>query len=242
MALDNRNKDYRLEDVSRWKSLAKEEEVDGILFLEYPTLETEAEFRMRYLNADGHEADMCGNGLRALGVFIGELLDRKGITFKVQTEDGIYHVFNGKLPKVEMRKACDIGIIDIDDLFPGEKSLYLRCGVPHAVFFVLDVQGVNLPQTAPAISGDPRFRKGVNVNFVQILSSNEIAIRTYERGVERETLSCGTGAVASALACTILFSPQESINISSLGGELKVIFSPDLQNVSLQAPVREIEI
>ena len=224
---DNMQSQYDMADDSHWKSLAQREQVDGVIFLEPPRNGT-ADYRMRYLNADGKEAEMCGNGARALGVFIRECNPSVAAPFRIETGSGVCEVIATEpLPSLRMPGGRDMDAIDISDLFPARSSLYLVCGVPHAVFFVTDVQDVDIMSVAPSIRHHSRFSHGVNVNFVQVLGIGRIATRVYERGVERETLSCGTGAAASALSCARLLSWGGTIHILTPGGELDVFLSSD---------------
>ena len=223
---DNTLYRHNVSDKEYWQILAHREQVDGVIFLE-PPQSSSVNYRMRYLNADGREVEMCGNGVRALGVFIQEQYPSIPLPFRIETESGICEVIATEpLPSLRMQKEKDVGAIDISDLFPSSHSLHLVCGVPHAIFFVTDVQDVDIPKVAPPISRHPRFSRGTNVNFVQILGPERIAARVYERGVERETLSCGTGATACALACARLLSWGHTIEILTPGGELSVRLSP----------------
>ena len=219
---DNMQRQHNLSDRARWKSTAHREQVDGIIFLE-PPKDSAADYRMRYLNRDGGEVEMCGNGLRALGVFIQQCHPSTAAPFKIETGSGVCEVLATEpVPSLRMPTGKDTGAIELSDLFPANQSLYLVCGVPHAVFFVTDVRDVDIMAVAPSISRHPRFSEGTNVNFIQILGPGRIAARVYERGVEGETLSCGTGASASALACAQLLSWSGTIDVLTPGGELGV--------------------
>ena len=221
---------HDISDHHAWKSLAQREKVDGIIFLESPH-RTTTDYRMRYLNADGKEAEMCGNGVRALGVFISRENPSASPPFRIETKNGVCEVVaTAPLPSIRMPEGEDMGALDISDLFPANRSLYMVCGVPHAIFFVTDVRDVDIMRVAPPISRHPRFPQGTNVNFVQIMEPGRIATRVYERGVERETLSCGTGAAAAALACLRLLSWSGEINILAPGGELTVHPLPEKAN------------
>lgn len=173
---------------------------DGILILEK---DKEFPFMMRYYNADGGEAEMCGNGARcaALYAFSKGFVCRK---FSFRSKSGIHNaeILKGNSVKVGL-PACEfkgkiklkIGRIKLDGFF-------LKVGVPHLVIFSKHIEKVDVEQIGKKIRNLKRFApEGTNVNFVEILSKNRLGVRTYERGVEGETLSCGTGAAAaSALA------------------------------------------
>ena len=238
---DNTRYSHNISDYNCWKKLARKEQVDGIIFLE-SSQHPDADFKMRYLNADGKEVDMCGNGARALGIFIRQEYPSVSLPYGIETGDGICEIVaTHPLPCLHMPGGRDIDTLDISDLFPASLSLYLVCGVPHAIFFVTDVRDVNIAKVAPPIARHPRFSHGVNVNFVQILETGRIASRVYERGVERETLSCGTGASASAIACLRLLLWRDKIEILTPGGELTVRFSPQNHHLLLAGRVVRME-
>ena len=180
------------------------------------------DFEMVYFNSDGNESTMCGNGGRCLikfahdlhlipgkclflaidGPHEGAILEEGVISLKMKDVDSLEH-YNGK-------------------------DVILNTGSPHYVRFADNVAGMDIVTEARRIRYGERFKKeGINVNFVERVSDDEIFVRTYERGVEDETLSCGTGVVASSLA----FAQKESIAIERVkvktpGGRLEVRFSP----------------
>ena len=229
-----------ISDKGYWSELARREGVDGVIFLE-TSHRNDADFKMRYLNADGGEAAMCGNGVRALGVFIRQHSPTAPLPFRIETGGGICRIVaTVPLPCLDMPGGRDLGTLDISDLFPAPLSLHLVCGVPHAVFFVTDVRDVDMAGIAPAISRHPRFSQGTNVNFVQVLGKGRIAARVYERGVEGETLSCGTGASACALACAGLLGWNGPVEVLTRGGELTV--SPEGKRLRLSGRVVPLKV
>jgi diaminopimelate epimerase len=181
---------------------------DGVLLAEIP-FDSQAELRMRYFNADGGEAEMCGNGARCFARFGAKLLaggnggsrEREQLSF--QTQAGVIHAqLEGGSVKLAMSQPVDgaeLGRLEAGGALLAQ-SFFLNTGVPHVVVPVADADQVDVPAIGRAIRYHQRFApRGANANFIQALGPREIVLRTYERGVEGETLACGTGATASAL-------------------------------------------
>ena len=179
---------------------------DGVLLAEMPE-NNEAELRMRYFNADGGEAEMCGNGARCFARYGSRLLssggsrDREQISF--QTPAGVIRAqIEGETVRLAMSQPADgreAGPLEAEDGLP-RYGYFLNTGVPHVVVPVDDLGGLDVFALGRAVRYHEKFAPaGANANFIQVLSADEIALRTYERGVEGETLACGTGATASAL-------------------------------------------
>lgn len=180
---------------------------DGVILLENSQ---KADFRMRIFNADGGEAEMCGNGIRCLMRFIREL---GGIrpTYKIETMHSLVTIAEeGEGVCVQMPEPFDIQWDMTLNNIP-HRIQRLNTGVPHAVLFVDDLEAETWMALAPHIRRHPSLApEGTNVNFASLDPSGSLRVRTYERGVEGETLACGTGATASALAaakCCGLKSP-----------------------------------
>lgn len=200
---------------------------DGIVVLENSD---RADFRMRIFNCDGSEAEMCGNGLRCLVRFLSDIgLPQKN--FNIETMQAVYQsALMDELICITMPEPTDIQWkipIKIDTLsyFPS----YLNTGVPHAVFFIEDIEEADLKSFAPKVRFHPCFSpRGTNVNYVQVLKDkNEILVRTYERGVEQETLACGTGVVASALVAAKTCGLKGTIRVRVRSGDyMQVSFDP----------------
>ncbi|MCS6795889.1 MAG: diaminopimelate epimerase [Raineya sp.] len=187
---------------------------DGLILLESTP---EADFRMIYYNADGKEGSMCGNGGRCVVSFAKSLgLFEKETRFLAV--DGLHEAFFKEgLVHLKMKEVSKI-----------EKNTegyyFLDTGSPHYVEFVQDVEQMNVFEKGRAIRYNQRFgEKGTNVNFVEILGENLLRVRTYERGVEAETYSCGTGVTASAIVYA-LQKPTQTVQIKTLGGDLWVNF------------------
>lgn len=203
---------------------------DGVLYL---GTSEKADIGMMIFNPDGTEAEMCGNGIRCLVKYA---LDEGYIKEKatVETQAGVLSVSAriedktwvtvdmGK-PQFAREKIPAKGSGEfLDMVLHGHKVSAVNTGVPHAVVFV-DSLCLDLMSIAPGIRNDAIFPKGANVNFVIVDSDDEITIRTYERGVEAETLSCGTGAVACAAVAHRLGRTGKKVKVNTKGGELRII-------------------
>lgn len=229
IVLDNREGLFSY-DKTLWQKLCQRRTgigADGVLFLENST---KADFKMVYLNADGNEVAMCGNGSRALIHFASELevtQKNKGL-YSFETFNGVYfgRSTSAESVEVEMTELYDQGKIDISDLFSAKNCLYLNTGVPHCIYEVDDVDQLELKKLGEKIRYDKRFDEGTNVNFFQKLSSNTLKLRTYERGVEDETLACGSGALAAAVAFSQFYGKVEKVEIKQPGGTLIIGLTP----------------
>jgi diaminopimelate epimerase len=193
---------------------------DGLMLLEN---DSEVEFRMRYFNADGREATMCGNGGRCIALFAHHL----GIGGNHKTfvaADGLHSAdileFEGDGATVSLKMNDVQGIAKIGNGFS------LNTGSPHYVELVDDVDSVDVAVEGRRIRWSEEFaaQGGTNVNFVQLAGGNSIKIRTFERGVEAETLACGTGAVASAIVAATGLGGN-NFDIRTCGGRLNVSFT-----------------
>ncbi len=163
---------------------------DGLILLQPDTL---SDFKMVYYNSDGKESTMCGNGGRCIVAFARDLN-----LIKDQTE---FIAIDGKHKASISGNKVNLEMQNVEHIERGEDFWVLNTGSPHYVRFVPDVTLGNFVEEARAIRNSVPFREeGINVNFVQILAPNNLVIRTYERGVEDETLACGTGVVAASLA------------------------------------------
>jgi diaminopimelate epimerase len=231
---DNRTEDFPINE-STLSSLCHRQYgigADGVILLEPSSV---ADFRMRIFNSDGGEAEMCGNGIRCLMRFLEHLGFQKP-SYQISTLQRILTVAHDESNiKVEMGAPCDLKW-DIGLSIENEtvSAHHLDTGVPHAVLFVKNVKEINVTKMGPPIRFHPLFSpKGANVNFTEILDENTICVRTYERGVENETLSCGTGATAAALAAANrhgLKSPVYVQTTHSLKDPLKISFEVENQN------------
>ncbi|MEA1905577.1 MAG: diaminopimelate epimerase [Euryarchaeota archaeon] len=194
---------------------------DGVLFLSKSDC---ADIRMRLFQPDRSEAEMCGNGIRCLARYA---IDEGYITgegsFTIETLAGVLTVdTDDEWIKVDMGTPEWGGTREIT----GYEVHSVNTGVPHAVIFVDDTK-IAIDEIAPKIRYAPVFPEGTNVNFVKVENKSKITIRTYERGVEAETLSCGTGAVASAYVTRRLGRTDDQVAVRTAGGSLHISFAPD---------------
>jgi diaminopimelate epimerase len=213
---------------------------DGILLLEKPT--NSADFRMRYFNADGGEAEMCGNGARCFARFANKVGGQKGkISF--ETPAGVISAeLKDDLVTLRMTEPTGLRLdVDLPMTAQNKTGHFINSGVPHVVIPVSKIDDADVRREGAAIRHHKMFSpNGTNVNFIEKRGPNKIAIRTYERGVEDETLACGTGIVASAL----IFAANENTNgpisvIARGGDELEVGFEKvegGFRNVTLTGP------
>ena len=240
--IDNRAGDVRLqpEQIVRICDRHRGVGADGILLLEKGS--NGADFRMRYYNRDGGEAEMCGNGARCFARFAKKVAGApERISF--QTPAGLIGArLHGDLVTLNMSDPTDLRLnlrLQID----GEDAVvhYINSGVPHVVVPVARLDVVHVFTQGAAIRRHKKFSpQGANVNFIEKRGAQRILVRTYERGVEDETLACGTGVVASALifAVTEKVDGPVSVTVRS-GSELSVDFKRagnQFRNVTLTGP------
>jgi diaminopimelate epimerase len=214
---------------------------DGVLLVEPAA---EANFRMRYYNADGREAETCGNGSRCIARFA----YAEGIapaTMRFQTLAGVYEAtVRGDSVAVRMTDAHSLRLMVAvrGEIFNGTVH-FVNTGVPHVVLFVEDLEGTSVVPIGRWLRYHELFApQGTNVNFVRVEGPQALAIRTYERGVEDETLACGTGSIASAIVATHLGFVKPPVSVKTRSGEtLGVAFeqTPEgARHVSLEGPAR----
>jgi diaminopimelate epimerase len=192
---------------------------DGVILIENSA---GADFRWRFFNSDGSEAEMCGNGGRCAARFA-VLKGIAGEKLAFETLAGIIAAeVSGRRVKLQMGRPFGLELdlqVEIDGT---PHSLhFLNTGVPHAVQFVSEVSRVDVKDLGRKIRRHPRFQPaGTNANFAQPVDRKKIKVRTYERGVEDETLACGTGAVASALIAGAKGYVDSPVAVETSGGEI----------------------
>lgn len=221
--IDNRNKTISLtpEQVKFLCDRRFGIGADGLMLLE---LEPGVDFEMVYFNSDGKESSMCGNGGRCISAFakhLGVITDHA----KFLAIDGVHD------SKVE-NDWVSLKMNDVRQVEAGDDYFYLNTGSPHYVKFVADLKNFDVFTEGKKIRTNDRFIfEGTNVNFIEKLD-NELFVRTYERGVEDETYSCGTGVTAAALVAALkgLSTSKNSCLIKTLGGNLNVKFDKVLEN------------
>ena len=208
--IDNRAGDIHLShtQIARLCDRHRGVGADGILLLENPS--NHADFRMRYFNADGGEAEMCGNGARCFARFANQVAGAHGkISF--ETPAGVISAqLDGDLVTLRMTEPTDLRLSVALQIGAEKKVVhFVNSGVPHVVVPVAHVGDVDVSREGSTLRHHEMFSpKGANVNFIEKRGTDKIAVRTYERGVEDETLACGTGVVASAL----IFAATENVN------------------------------
>ncbi|MDP6685389.1 MAG: diaminopimelate epimerase, partial [Candidatus Omnitrophota bacterium] len=208
-----------------------------------------ADFSMRIFNADGSQAEMCGNGLRCAVRYAYKHNPKKfKKNISIETIDGIYKAnIEGKNKvKIAMRPPKDINLnIPLRVKDRPIKVNYIDIGVPHTVIFVQGIEVIDIESIGRSVRCHKKFKpRGANVDFVEIIDNENIKMRTYERGVEGETLACGTGSVASAIISS--FNSKGSVfkvNVHTMGGVLKVLFikkGKQIKDVFLEGDAKEV--
>lgn len=199
---------------------------DGLILVENSE---NAHFKWRFFNSDGSEAEMCGNGGRCVARYAYEkAIAPKKMTF--ETKAGIIKAeANGKRVKIQLGNPHSLKL-DYE-IKVGQKQIIINSvntGVPHVVILFDNIKDAPVEELGKRIRfHDVFLPQGTNVNFVKILSKNEIAVRTYERGVEGETYACGTGAVASAFVLKEKGLVQTPLNVLTKGGETLKVYIED---------------
>ena len=198
-----------------------------------------APVHMRYFNSDGQEAAMCGNGARCAGYFVFEKKLVSKRQFSMETETGLHRLSvsqeNVRVSMPHPTEWCsDFNILKETGWIEGG---FINIGVPHYIIFVDDIESISVEKTAPYYRFNAKFKEGANIDFVQRMSDNSLRVRTFERGIEGETLSCGTGSVASALTASKRFNLSSPIAIATRGGKLSVGFNHDWSDIWLSGRV-----
>ena len=205
---------------------------DGLLAVE--PAQNGADYRMRYYNADGGEAEMCGNGARCFARFVNRLEGGELSSTSFETIAGVIEAeFVGEEVKIQLSQPFDLSLDNSLSLLEQEAVAVhsVNTGVPHAVVFVENAAETDVVGLGRAIREHEHFSPaGTNANFVRIEDEGKIRIRTYERGVENETLACGTGMVACAIIYHEKHGLDAPIEVTVAGGDtLEVSFSKDEQ-------------
>jgi diaminopimelate epimerase len=203
---------------------------DGVLYLQRSA---QADLRMRLFQPDESEAEMCGNGIRCFAKFAFDA-GYVGGSCMVETLAGIIRVEMGyendtfmaaidmPEPKFGRGDIPATGEGEYHETIDGQEVFAVNVGVPHAVVFVQDTDSIDVEKAGPPIRHHATFPKGANVNFVQRAGNNTLKIRTFERGIEGETLSCGTGATAAAAVAHHLGYVTSPVTVETPGGPLNV--------------------
>jgi diaminopimelate epimerase len=224
--LDNRSLELSLDEglINRLCDRHRGIGADGLIIAE-PS-EEEGTLRMRYYNSDGREAEMCGNGARCFARYVDRTAALDGNPLNFQTMAGPAAArFQGNLVQLQLSDPFDL-VMDKKIEIQGQMHTVhsINTGVPHAVIILENIADSGVRDLGAAVRYHKHFQpSGTNVNFLTVRSPNEISIRTYERGVEDETLACGTGMVACAIIHDQLTECGNPINVHVKGGDtLKV--------------------
>lgn len=224
---------------------------DGVIFINPSEI---ADFEMEMYNADGSRAEMCGNGIRCVAKYVYDkrLTEKKCITIesmgKIKTLNLTIHDKKVELVKVDMGapelrpeeipvKAEGEKVVD-EPIFVQGKEYRMTCvsvGNPHAVIFVEDVEGLDLAAIGPHFETHERFPNRTNTEFVKVIDRQTVQMRVWERGTG-ETLACGTGASAVAVACILNDLTEEQITVKLLGGDLEIYWDKKTGRVSMTGP------
>ncbi|OED39033.1 diaminopimelate epimerase [PVC group bacterium (ex Bugula neritina AB1)] len=228
---------------------------DGVILIEKSQI---ADFKMRIFNADGSEAEMCGNGARCAIKFAKQL----NLSTSSGTDRFVFETMEGALVgtilptgdvEVEMQEPMNLNVnLKLTNSTPEEELSWevstLNTGVPHAIVFVPNIEKVDVQSWGKIIREHAHFSpSGTNVNFVQVINSQTISIRTYERGVEAETFACGTGATASAILASLVKKVENPVKVIVKGGTLRIDFerleveeAKSIRNVRMQGPATTV--
>ncbi len=221
--IDNRAGTLRLntEQIVRLCHRQRGIGADGLLLLK-PNTSGRAEWSWDFYNSDGSVADMCGNGARCFARFVQAVAGAKEKT-SFETGAGVIGAaFHGARVTINLTSPHSLRLNEVIPAAGAKLTVHsLNTGVPHAVVFVPDADQAMVQALGAEIRYHDHFKpKGTNVNFVQVLGPNRIRVRTYERGVEGETLACGTGVTASALISSRVHGFTSPVQVQVQGGDL----------------------
>ncbi len=217
---------------------------DGAVFLEKSVC---SDFKMRIINSDGSEAEMCGNASRAIAHFAFERKIAKK-TMSFETLAGLINaeIKTNNVVKVKLTEPAGLKL-NLSLSYNNKKytGYFINTGVPHFVLFVKDIEKINVYDMGRFIRYHKLFQpKGTNVNFVQAINKHEIKIRTYERGVENETLACGTGSTAGAIISSVVKGVKPPVKVITHGKEIVRVYferyDTYIENVYLEGKVNPI--
>ena len=228
---------------------------DGMILI-HPS--NKADFRMAMYNIDGSEGKMCGNGVRCIAKYVYDhhLTNKTSIT--LETLGGIkyldLHVKDGKVETVtvdmgepilnapEIPVRIDKETVINEPVNISGKTYAITCismGNPHAVVFVDDTRSLDLEKIGPTFENNPIFPEQVNTEFIHVIDRKTIDMRVWERG-SGETLACGTGACASAMACILNHKTENEVLVHLVGGDLIIRYDPKTNHIFMTGPAVEV--
>lgn len=228
---------------------------DGLILIEKSEV---ADFKMTMFNSDGSQAEMCGNGIRCVAKFVYDKRMTDKTTLKIETLAGIkileLNVEDGKVKTVRVDmgepilEAEKIPVISTEKpvknliLKAQDKEFRFTCvsmGNPHAITIVDDTESFDVKKYGEELEVNEAFPRRANVEFVQIVDKNTIKMRVWERGAG-ETLACGTGACATAVACNLNGLTDREVTIKLLGGDLKIEWNAENNHVYMTGPATTV--
>lgn len=224
---------------------------DGVIFIN-PS--DQADFEMEMYNADGSRSEMCGNGIRCVAKYVHDkgftdrqqfsvisggqvkymdLTVEEGVTKAVRVDMGEPELSAKNIPVIaQSERAVD------EPITVGGREYRMTCvsmGNPHAVVFVEDVKGLDIEKIGPSFENHVRFPKRVNTEFVQVVADDRVKMRVWERG-SGETLACGTGCCATAVACVLNGRTGRHVTVEVLGGELVIDWEEESGHIFMTGP------
>ena len=217
-----------------------------------------SDFKMEIYNSDGSVAGMCGNGIRCLGKYVYDYRLTGKETLSIETKSGIrnmhLHIQDGKacgamvdmgVPRLNAHSIPILSEKDlvINDPIEVQEKNYRMTGIsmgnPHAVIFSEEINGISLEETGRELEFHPRFPERANIEFCHVTARDRMEIRVWERGVG-ETLACGTGACATAVACVLNGKTDDEVTVKLLGGDLIIRFDRENNKVYMTGPARVV--
>ena len=230
---------------------------DGAIFIN-PS--TEADFEMEMYNADGSRSEMCGNGIRCVGKYVYDkgLTDKKRISVisggevkyldltvennqvsEVKVNMGAPVLMAKEIPVLSDEEEVVSGAITIEETGETYKMTCVSMGNPHAVVFMDDVEGLEIEKIGPYFEHHSRFPNRTNTEFAKVLDRKNVQMRVWERGTG-ETLACGTGCCATAVACILNGLTEDEITVHVLGGKIKIFWDRKENLVYMTGPASTV--
>lgn len=226
---------------------------DGVIFIN-PVVDGSADFEMEMWNADGTRSEMCGNGMRCVGKYVYD----KGLTDKErvavvsagQVKYLDYTIEDGKVVRVKVNmgqpilKAAEVPVVSEneqvmdEEIIVEDKAYHMTCvsmGNPHAVVFMDHVADLDIEAVGPYFENHPRFPRRTNTEFVRVIDRQTVEMRVWERGTG-ETLACGTGACATAVASILNGYTDNQVTVKLLGGDLLIEWDREANLVYMTGP------
>ena len=224
---------------------------DGLILI---SPSAKADFRMNIYNADGSQAEMCGNGIRCVAKYVYDYGLTDKTEFSVETLAGIKYlklqIENGKTATVEVNMGAPIleakaipvaveesPVVNVPVEVKG-KIYHMTCvsmGNPHAIIFMNNVKDLDIEAIGPYFENHTVFPKRTNTEFVEVIDRNTVNMRVWERGSD-ETLACGTGACATTVACILNNKTEDEVTVHLLGGDLKIRWDRENNQVYMTGP------